>query len=524
MRIRVSQEPKSLISSLDPDPVTRFIADHTIFQSLISASMDTPGVVPALATAWTVDAAHTRFEFTLNPAAQWHDGTPVTAADVAFTLARLVDPDGQIPLRQRFSHIDDVTVLDEHGIAVDLDAPRPGFLRQLAALPILPAHVFGNTPIARHPSIRRPIGSGPYTLAAWQPGVSIALDRAPTWAGPSPYFDRIEFLVIPEDRVAMHLFQRGDVDIVPDLPGYFQPPHDVQFITHRLPRTEAMVYNMSKPVFSRAAARTAMGLLIDRTAIRCSIHKCRADIATGPWPEHEILDPGMTKSPQPPLKKGAHMEAPFGEEEYLKSPFEKGGLGDFHFDPQRATDLLSRDGWTDRDGDGTRDRGGMAFSFELILPDHERGFQRTVAVIRDDLSRVGVEMRVATINHKTYLNRLQSGDFDAAMVAFDTGLLFDPWSMFHSDAHGSAQNYAGLHNPEIDRLLNALESVAVAPVRLDLYNKLNMLISSEHPMTFTFRPYSAVVAAQDIRGIAVTDGHLDVLTLRRDTSPPATPR
>ncbi len=482
LRIRISSEPNSLLSLVDPQPVVRRIADGDIFESLVGVSDSGDSPEPALALSWKEHRNSTTYTFHIDPKAYWHDGKPVTARDVKYTFSKILDPDSQVAVKSEFSDVGEITAVDEHRVTFELDRPRPGFLMSLAQVPILPAHVFGRTPLASHPAAREPIGSGPFKFVRWVSGQVIELERNPAWRGKKPLQKTIIYRLVIDNQIAMNLFKKGELDIVLDLPrsAVYSKPGG-RLITFPLARFEAWITNTTRPVFSTPATRQAVGMLIDRAAIRCSILRCHADLVEGPW--------------------------------YFENSVNSGFPSPFPFDPSRAAELLQTNGWIDTNQDRIRDRDGVELSFELLLPDVGRELKRVVAVIQNDLARAGVEMRVTTVELSTYFNRLRSRRFDASIITVRNHKMFDPSPLFHSRSIPKKENFCGFSDPELDTLLDALRTENDPAVRLDLERKISASLRSSAPAIFLFRPYGVALVNSQLRGLNILDGKINTPAL-----------
>ncbi len=475
LRIRISKEPNSLLSLLDPDPVVSAIVDHDLLEALVRIAPDGKAIEPELAVLWEKDTQNGQYTFHLDKRAKWHDGEPVTARDVEFTFQKLMDPDSQVSLHDEFVDLSKVVMVDDYTIILKMDKLRPDFLFLVSRVAILPAHVFGQTPIAMHKGARAPIGSGPFRFVLWVPGQRIELARSQKYRGTPPLVERIVYRIIEDNRVALDLFRRGDLDIVPDLPGSTMgQKEDARLVTYPLPRFKAWVYNTSRPIFARVAARRAVGMLIDRETIRCSVLRCRADLIDSPFDLSRVQRTGVK-----PLKT---------------------------FHPERAMALLEADGWKDRNKDGILERGGVDFSFFLLLPDMGRDLERAATVVQGDLARAGIEMRISTVNPTTYLNQLKTRRFDASIIAVSSQTMFDPWPLFHSQSIDMGGNFGAFSNLEMDDLLFKLKAESEATVRAQIRDKIDAQLRSEHPVTFTFRPHAALLVRKNVRGITIRNG------------------
>jgi peptide/nickel transport system substrate-binding protein len=472
LRIRIASEPNSLLSLVDPEPVVRLIADGDIFESLVQVSADGNTLNPMLATSWTTHPDAISYTFRIHPKAVWHDGEPVTANDVKYTFSKIRDPDSQVAVKREFSDISKITVVDEHTITIKLDGPRPGFLMSLANVAILPAHVFGRIPLASHPAARAPIGSGPFKFSRWVSGQVIELEQNPVWREKKPFIDKIIYRLVIDHEIAINLLKKNELDIVLDLPrSTMLSKLDEQLISYPLDRFEAWITNTTRPLFSTPAARLAVGMLIDRTTIRCSILRCRADFTEGPWLHVDGDHPGFP----PP----------------------------FQFDPSRAAELLEANGWLDTNKDGTLDRDGVEFVFELLLPDAGRDLRRMATVIQNDLAKAGIKMRVTTVDLSTYLNRLRSRRYDASVITVENHKMFDPSPLFHSRSIPKGENFCGFSDPELDALLDALRVEKEPPVRLDLQRQISVSLRASGPAVFTFRPYGVALLNNRVKSAEI---------------------
>lgn len=479
--IRIPSEPPTLLSMLTTDPIAAQIIDHDVLEALVSTDPSTGDPIPELAESWTEDEATGRYTFYLDRRAAWHDGARVTSADVEFTFDRLLDPAGGAVLRKSFLDVDTVTALDDFTIQITLDRGRNDFVASLAALPILPSHAFGNDLIAGHPMARAPIGSGPLRFSTWRPGQTIELERNPDWRGRAAYVDRLIYRVVPDQRVALDLFRGGDLDVVPDSEsGKIPVVEGGRVIAFPLPRFEAWIYNVRAPVFSDERVREAIGLLIDREAIRCSILDCLADPIEHPFPPSLGL---------------AIDDAPLS------------------YDPAAARALLESAGWKDRDGDGVRDRQGSRLSFALLLPDAGRALQRAATVVQHDMARSGVQMQLRTVSWSEYTGRLRDHRFDVSVIAFPNAPPFDPRPIFHSASADDGRNFGLYSDPRTDEIIDALDAAWSPDLRRRLSADLARRLRETHPATFTFNPYRSVLLRDSIRGVRVDRGWIEERSL-----------
>ena len=176
------------------------------------------------------------------------------------------------------------------------------------------------------------------------------------------------------------------------------------------------------------------------------------------------------------------------------------------FNPQRASELLSAEGWLDKNGDGVRERGGVDFSFYLLLPDIDVDLQRAAAVVRSDLAAAGIEMHITTASFETYLESLRTHSFDASVIAISTSTLFDPVPLFHSRFADGGRNFGSFSSAKLDALLNKMTDAKTEDELSVSMREIASLLRKEHPMTFTFRPHASALIKNSVQGVVIRNG------------------
>jgi peptide/nickel transport system substrate-binding protein len=178
--------------------------------------------------------------------------------------------------------------------------------------------------------------------------------------------------------------------------------------------------------------------------------------------------------------------------------------------------LLESNGWTDTNQDRIRDRDGIEFSFELLLPDAGREQRRAATVIQNDLAKAGIDMRVTTVDLSTYLNRLRSRRFDASVITVAHHKMFDPSPLFHSRSIPKGENFCGFSDPELDAVLDALRVEKKPQARLALQQQISLSLRSSAPAIFIFRPYGVALTKDHLRRVEMHDGKVNIRVLWMD--------
>ncbi len=216
----------TVATSRDPgswDPIDTFLTPwaavgSNIFEGLTARGPDLV-LRPGLAESWQVLDNGTRIRFALRSGVRFHNGEPFDATAVKFTFDRLTDETRQTsPQRGQYALIAEVEIIDELTVDMHLHAPDPVLLTKLAGYGgvIVPPGYLAEVGEAGFAT--RPVGTGPFRLIAYRPGVDVTLEADPNhWRGP-PQLDRIvyRFLPLPEQRLAE--LAAGRIDIAIDLP------------------------------------------------------------------------------------------------------------------------------------------------------------------------------------------------------------------------------------------------------------------------------------------------------------------
>ena len=245
-------------------------------------------VIPDLATRWSADEGGTRWTFHMRPDAWWHDGTPVTSADVVYTIRALQDPDYTGALAATWAQVT-ARALDAHTVQFDLGDPVGGFL-QAAALPLMPAHILEGVPVAALADdafASQPFGNGAFALveltedaAILEPVLSPVADPSGPLGDPAvgemmgrtPRLASLELRFFDTVAALSAAFAAGDIGSVADL-----PPADAVALADstpgagaiRYPSTTltAITFNLRTPggPFADARSRRALLAAVDRS-------------------------------------------------------------------------------------------------------------------------------------------------------------------------------------------------------------------------------------------------------------------
>lgn len=420
--------------------------------TLVFAGLTRPGrdglPEPDLAERWEITPDALTYTFTLREGLFWHDGAPVTAEDVAFTVRTVQAEDFRGPPELAAAWAGVTTaVVDERTVIFRLPARASSFLAR-AALGIVPRHLLEGlsaNELFEAPFNRRPVGSGPFILEAVD-GEGARLAPNPSYDRGPPRLAGIELRTYVDERALATALASGEVDaaMLPDAPSTelraaVDARTDLEATLWPLSGYDVLYLNTQRDPFGDARVREAIARALDPTAINHDVYGGRGVPASTPissfsWAWPPMIDPGVL-GPMPDL----------------------------------AASLLDAAGW-ERVGDGVRVRDGTRLAVELAT-NADPGREAAAAVIASQLAQAGIEVSVEILPSAPLLGqRLEPRDFDMALFGWDEGIDPDPYGAWHtSQLVLPGRNFAGLTDPELDALLEVARGTLDLEERIDLY-------------------------------------------------------
>jgi len=431
--------------------------------------------------------------FNLRPEARWHDGRPLTADDVVFTF-ETIKAKGHPQLRYYYAAVTQVTAEGPHRVRF---AFKAGDNRELPLIvgqqAILAKHYWESRDFERA-TLEPPLGSGPYRVENVEQGRSVTYRRvANYWGRDLPVnvgrhnFDVMRYDYYRDGNVALEAFKAGQYDFRLEnsaknwATGYDFPALRQGLVTREtLPHQrstgmQAFVYNNRRPIFADAKVREALAYAWDfewtnariffGAYARTESYFSNSELASSGLPQGEelaVLEP--FRGQLPPEVFAKTYQAPRTD-----------GSGDARGNLLIALKMLQDAGWRVRPNDGVMlDTQGNPVSFEILLIQPE--FERIVGPFAGNLKRLGIEVRIRTVDTAQYQNRLNDRDFD--MIVSGWGQSLSPgneqasyWGSEAADMAGS-RNLAGIKNPAIDALIG---QVIAAPDRASLIARTKAL-------------------------------------------------
>jgi peptide/nickel transport system substrate-binding protein len=379
--------------------------------------------VPDLAESWETTPDGRTLTFTLRSGLSWHDGDPLDAADVLFTIERLRElPVTSTALLADLRYISAATAPATDTVVLTLSSRFAPLLSALA-VPVLPSHLLAERDLAELNFWDAAVGSGPFKLAERQPGEAIVLERHDGFYRGAPLLDRVAFVVAPDPAVAVEALGGGQL-LLAELPWGAQREAAAAtpgLLVGGYPENASyfLGFNLreGRP-FADPRLRRALALAVDLPRL--------VEVATGGQgiPLGSSALPGSWADLTPPPAAGADLDG--------------------------ARALLDEAGWTLPEGATIRQREGITLTAQLYVRGDDERRLRAARQIAEAAAAVGMQIEVVP------------GDFASVIVAryappFDFDLLLGGWSNGAGDpdyadvAYYDPDDFALFHSSQLSQ-------------------------------------------------------------------------
>lgn len=430
--------------------------------------------------------------FNLRQAARFHDGEPITAADVKFSFETLTTK-GHPFYRNYYADVSKVTVENPHRIRFDFQQTSNRELPLiLGQMPIMPAHYWKDREFGKN-GLTPPVGSGAYRIGTFEAGRSIVYERLDDyWAKDLAVrkgrfnFDRIRYDYYTDDTVALEAFKAGSFDLRVETSAknwataYTGDKFDNGTIVkeaiehHRPTGMQGFVFNTRKEIFSDPRVREALTYAFDFEWTNKNLFFGQYARTNSYFENSELASTGLPSGRELEILEGFRDQLPT---DIFTKPFKAPSTDDkqgLRGNLRTALELLRSAGYEVRDGKMIHSETGKLLEFEILL--FQKTFERVVLPFKNNLAKLGIDVSVRLVDSNQYVQRVREFDFD--MITQGIGQSDSPgneqreyWHSSTVDANGS-RNYAGVSDPVVDELVSL---VIQAPDREELVQRTRAL-------------------------------------------------
>ncbi|MFS2224486.1 extracellular solute-binding protein [Pantoea sp. B65] len=451
------------------------IGTEGVYDSLFTTSDDEIGsYYPLIAESARYPADFRWAEVRINPHARFQDGSPITAADVAFTFNKFMT-EGVPQFRVAYKGAS-VKAIAPLTVRIELPAPDKDQILGIFSLPVL-SEKFWQSRKFNEPLGYPPLGSSVYRISAYKVGQYITYTRVKDyWAANLPVnrgrhnFDTLRYDYYLDDNVAFEAFKAGAFDFRAEgsAKKWATQYRGKNFANHQIIKearantvatnTSWLAFNTEKAIFADRRVREAIGLAFDFQWMNKTLFYNAWKRTSSYFQNTEYAASGY------PDAKQLEILAPFkGQlpDEVFTSDYQPPQSDGSGYDRQhllKALDLLKQAGWELKNKQLVNVASGKPFSFELLLNSSSSSSIQWVLPFQHNLQRLGINIDIRQVDSSQYLRRLRKGDYDMIPTNYYAQASPDPslriiWASQYIE---SSWNTPRVKNPVVDSLVEKI--------------------------------------------------------------------
>jgi peptide/nickel transport system substrate-binding protein len=470
----IESSPANLDPRVGTDAQSERI-DQLIFDPLVHRD-EHFNIQPWVAERWEVPDPRT-YIFHLHQGIHFHDGRPLTARDVKWTLDSVRDGSLITLKSTTYRLISQVDAPDESTVVLHLSEADATLLYNLSE------GAFGIVPYGSDKQLNRsPVGSGPFRFVYQEPDSQVIVERNGNYWGDRAHVERVRFTVVPDETTRALELRKGSADISPsgsltsDTVGTLR--RDPKLVVEQQPGTVLayLTFNLRDPILKDVRVRQALAHGIDREVM---LHYLFGD------------EGRLAESVLPPQHWAYN-----------------GDVAHYAFDPAQANAMLDAAGYK-RDKDGIR--------FHLVMKTSTQESTRLLAAaLQQQLRQVGIALDIRSFEFATFYSDVLKGAFQLYSLRWIGGNE-DPdifYYAFHSSSFPPKHANRGFYvNPEVDRLIDAGRRTVNQQERKQIYAEVQRILADELPYINLWYFDNVVVHSQRVKNLRVSAaGNYDFLT------------
>ena len=444
--VRALGDPFSFTPNFMPDEMG-YEVHQNLFSRLVKLDVSKSEPIPDLAESWHYSDDVMTLTFYLRQNAYWHDGVPVTSADVKYTFDTIMANPTYF-FNSSMAIVDSIEAPDDHTVIFHLNTPDASFVAFLGwyATFILPKHIYDvGIPWADNPAGQNPIGSGPFMFYSYSEGESVILQRFPDYFEGPAALDRVIFAIIPDEATAVQALLNGEIDFMSNIPPASLPelqahPH-LNVFMDEWPSPIRLVFNMEDELAGNLAVRRAIAYAINRDQISTMAY-------------FGLYTPEYNMYP-------SFVAWATNNEDTAPSLNVEAGI------------QMLEDAGFERRADG------YFFDFELDYFPMLTGGVETALLLQSQLSAVGIRLELNSLEIMAYIMRAEAGEFQMHLISGFLGP--DPSAYVMRFGSGLATNWGRYANAEFDEYIMRGNSVADQAQRAIYYRAAQRIMAEELP-------------------------------------------
>jgi peptide/nickel transport system substrate-binding protein len=440
------------VDTLDPEAnsVNESIwLDQNLYSRLLQPNATGTGLLPDLASSWTISKDGLTYTFHLRPDAKFSNGTPVTADDVVYSIDRSRKFAGGWGFL--LTPVKTITASGAHTVVITLSQPHAPLLADLAmyAYSVVPESLVKSE---GSKFFQHPVGSGPFMVTSYNADSEVDLARNPHFYGTKPKISKVKIMIVPNDNTRVLMLQSKKADIIENPPGNLvsQINKSPDLSVKLFPSTRVDFVQLDehfKP-FKNAKVRQALNYAINRKTILQLAYQGHAVEGSSFMP--------------------------------YKMEFWNSSLKPYPYDPAKAKQLLAQAGYP------------HGFNTFLITVSGDVAGQAEAIVLKSELAAVGINVSIQSYELLTAYDKEDNGHSQMG-ERYWTNDIIDPDEVatFGADCKGGANAFNSYWcSSTASNLVNQARAELDSSKRAQMYNQIQQIVYQESPfLVIDYSPY-----------------------------------
>jgi len=460
----IESTPANLDPRIGTDGQSEFI-DELLFDSLVRKDKEHFTLRPGVAESWDIPDPQT-YIFHLRHGIHFHDGRPLAARDVKWTLDSMLNRTVISLKTSTYKLVDKIDAPDDSTVIMHLTEPYAPLLWNLSE------GAFGIVPYGSGKDFSsNPVGSGPFRFVRLVTDTEVVLERNDAYWGEHAKIRRVRFAVVPDTTTRALELRKGSADLAvinslpPDMVRTLEREPNLRVLRHSGTTLAYLAFNLRDPILRDARVRQALAYAIDR----------------GPMLHYLFADAGRLADSVLPPEHWAY----------------NGNVEHYAYDPAKANAVLDAAGYA-RGPDGVR--------FHLTMKTGTEETTRLMAaVLQQQLQKTGIALDIRSYEFATFYADVQKGAFQLYSLRWLGYANQDPdifENVFHSASFPPRRANRGFYsNPDVDRLIDQGRRTVDQQERKQIYGEIQQILARDLPYIDFWYGDNVMVCSSRVRNV-----------------------
>lgn len=443
-RMARNEEPLSFDPIVPSDNGSIWVL-FNIFDQLTTVNGDSSGIVPSLAESWEISPDGRIYTFTLRQGVHFSNGDLMTADDVVFSIARVVDPE-RSGWAFLFGPVDGVRKVDDKTVEISLKEP---FAPLLENLNVFPASIVPQKLVEADPEgfAQNPIGTGPFALKEFRKGQHTHLVRnAQYWKEGRPYLDEVIIPYVTDDNTRILKLQAGEIEAAVNIPyaqiEQLDARDDIDVQIEELFKFEGIWLNNTTEPLDDVKIRQALNHATDKEAIIQSVLFGDAEVANHMMP---------------------------------KMKYWRDDVEPYAYDIEKAKQLMAES------------KAPNGFTVPLVVPTGDSIVAQVAQIVKESWAQIGVTAEISNLDGGTAYTNFSSGNYTAGNNWYITSDVTAPDELAaiqfdYSASAGTKSFFTNYNSSEATKLVNDAAAATDEDARAEAFGQLQEVVMRDAPM------------------------------------------